>query len=38
VVWGGPARLRYHGVLALPDGQHPLTGRCRFNLSFRRAG
>jgi DNA oxidative demethylase len=38
VVWGGPSRLRYHGVTALADGQHPLTGRCRFNLSFRRAG
>jgi alkylated DNA repair protein (DNA oxidative demethylase) len=38
VVWGGPARLRYHGVAALVDGLHPLTGRFRFNLSFRRAG
>jgi alkylated DNA repair protein (DNA oxidative demethylase) len=37
VVWGGPARLRYHGVSTLPDGSHPITGRCRFNLSFRRA-
>lgn len=37
VVWGGPARLRYHGVMALADGLHPMTGRCRFNLSFRRA-
>src|SRR5438128_4325050 len=24
VVWGGPARLRYHGVLTLADGMHPL--------------
>lgn len=38
VVWGGPARLRYHGVLPLPPGQHPLTGACRINLTFRRAG
>ncbi len=38
VVWGGPARLRYHGVLNLADGLHPVTGRCRFNLSLRRAG
>ena len=38
VVWGGAARLRYHGVAALVDGLHPLTGRFRFNLSFRRAG
>ena len=38
VVWGGPARLRYHAVLALKEGHHPLTGRCRINLTFRRAG
>ena len=38
VVWGGAARLRYHGVAALVEGLHPLTGRFRFNLSFRRAG
>ncbi|MDX1754580.1 MAG: DNA oxidative demethylase AlkB [Marinobacter sp.] len=37
VVWGGPSRLRYHGVLALKPGQHPLTGECRFNLTLRRA-
>lgn len=37
VVWGGPARLHYHGVLQLADGEHPLTGRCRFNLTFRKA-
>lgn len=36
-VWGGPARMAYHGVLALPDGEHPLTGRHRFNLTFRLA-
>lgn len=38
VVWGGPSRLRYHGVLPLRDGEHELTGRCRINLTFRRAG
>ena len=38
VVWGGAARLTYHGVAALVDGLHPLAGRFRFNLSFRRAG
>jgi DNA oxidative demethylase len=38
VVWGGPARLRYHGVLALADGWHPLTGGHRINLTFRVAG
>lgn len=37
VVWGGPARLRYHGVLAIQDGWHPLAGACRVNLTFRRA-
>lgn len=37
VVWGGPSRLAYHGVAALADGEHPLTGRCRYNLTFRRA-
>ena len=37
VVWGGPARLAYHGVLALKDGAHELTGARRFNLTFRRA-
>jgi alkylated DNA repair protein (DNA oxidative demethylase) len=38
VVWGGPARLRYHGVMPLGDGHHPLLGACRVNLSLRRAG
>jgi alkylated DNA repair protein (DNA oxidative demethylase) len=37
VVWGGPARLSYHGVLALKDGEHDALGRCRVNLTFRRA-
>jgi DNA oxidative demethylase len=37
VVWGGPARLSYHGVLPLEDGEHPLTGRARLNLTFRKA-
>jgi alkylated DNA repair protein (DNA oxidative demethylase) len=37
VVWGGPARLFYHGVLALKDGEHHALGRCRVNLTFRRA-
>jgi alkylated DNA repair protein (DNA oxidative demethylase) len=36
VVWGGPARFIYHGVNPLPDGVHPLTGRCRINLTFRK--
>lgn len=37
VVWGGPSRLFYHGVLILKDGEHPKTGRIRFNLTFRGA-
>jgi DNA oxidative demethylase len=38
VVWGGPARLRYHGVRALEEGHHPFMGDCRINLTFRKAG
>jgi len=38
VVWGGPARLRFHGVLPLKEGTHPLLGDCRINLTFRKAG
>lgn len=37
VVWGGPSRLRYHGILPLKAGEHPLTGGYRFNLTFRKA-
>lgn len=37
VVWGGPARLAYHGVAPLRDGHHPLLGRQRINLTFRKA-
>lgn len=36
-VWGGPARLVFHGVEPLTDGDDPLTGRCRINLTFRKA-
>ena len=35
-VWGGPARFVYHGVAPLRDGQHPLTGATRINLTFRK--
>ncbi len=38
VVWGGSARLRYHGVAPLEEGDHPQLGRVRFNLTFRKAG
>jgi DNA oxidative demethylase len=37
VVWGGPARLVYHGVLVLKEGEHPALGRRRVNLTFRKA-
>jgi alkylated DNA repair protein (DNA oxidative demethylase) len=37
LVWGGEARLTYHGVAALADGEHPLTGPSRINLTFRKA-
>jgi DNA oxidative demethylase len=37
VVWGRSMRLAYHGVDTLKDGEHPATGRCRFNLTFRKA-
>jgi alkylated DNA repair protein (DNA oxidative demethylase) len=37
VVWGGPDRLRFHGVHSLAEGDHPLTGAFRFNLTLRRA-
>lgn len=37
VVWGGPARLRFHGVDTLAQGVHDLTGSCRYNLTFRKA-
>lgn len=36
VVWGGPARFVYHGVAPLKDGDHPLTGATRINLTFRK--
>ncbi|MBW8882279.1 MAG: DNA oxidative demethylase AlkB [Asticcacaulis sp.] len=37
VVWGGPARLYYHGIAPLKDGVHPRLGRQRINLTLRRA-
>ena len=36
VVWGGPARFVYHGVAPLCEGEHPLTGATRINLTFRK--
>jgi alkylated DNA repair protein (DNA oxidative demethylase) len=37
VVWGGPTRLNFHGVLPLKDGHHPVVGRYRINLTLRKA-
>lgn len=37
VVWGGPSRLAFHGVQPLAHAEHPLTGACRINLTFRVA-
>jgi alkylated DNA repair protein (DNA oxidative demethylase) len=37
VVWGGPARLVFHGIAPLADGEHSLMGRQRINLTFRKA-
>ena len=37
VVWGGPSRLRYHGVQPIKLAQHPLLGPLRINLTFRKA-
>jgi alkylated DNA repair protein (DNA oxidative demethylase) len=37
VLWGGPARLAFHGVAPLAEGEHALMGRQRINLTFRKA-
>jgi DNA oxidative demethylase len=36
MVWGGSARLCFHGVLPVVEGYHPATGRRRINLTFRK--
>lgn len=35
-VWGGPARLAFHGIAPLADGHHTMTGPSRVNLTFRK--
>ncbi|HET7888957.1 MAG TPA: DNA oxidative demethylase AlkB [Bradyrhizobium sp.] len=35
-VWGGPSRLYYHGVAPLAEGNHPVMGPQRLNLTFRK--
>jgi DNA oxidative demethylase len=37
IVWGGPARLVFHGVAPLAAGEHSLLGHQRINLTFRKA-
>ncbi|MCY7371351.1 MAG: DNA oxidative demethylase AlkB [Polaromonas sp.] len=36
VVWGGPARLAFHGVAPLKEGEHAALGAQRVNLTFRQ--
>jgi len=37
VVWGGPDRLRFHGILPLKDMPHPVLGSERINFTLRKA-
>jgi len=36
VVFGGEARLAYHGVGTLRRGNHMMTSEFRYNLTFRK--
>lgn len=38
LVWGGPSRLRFHGVQPVRAGEHHRLGARRINLTFRKAG
>jgi DNA oxidative demethylase len=38
VVWGGAARLCYHAIQAIKDNTHPVMGKQRINLTFRKSG
>lgn len=38
MVWGGVDRLRFHGVLPLKEGHHPVMGPQRINFTLRKAG
>lgn len=38
VVWGGPSRLNYHGILPVKAGFSPSAGAYRINLTFRYTG
>lgn len=37
VVWGGPSRFNFHGVVPIAEGHHSLIGSRRINLTFRKA-
>jgi alkylated DNA repair protein (DNA oxidative demethylase) len=37
VVWGDVARMTFHGVEKLAEGEDSLTGNCRINLTLRKA-
>lgn len=37
IVFGGPSRMRFHGIAPVTEGEHPLLGACRVNLTFRKA-
>ena len=37
LVFGGPARLCFHGIMPLATGTHPLLGSRRISLTFRQA-
>jgi len=37
LVWGGVARKIFHGIAPLKEGSHPVLGKQRINLTFRRA-
>jgi DNA oxidative demethylase len=38
VVWGGEARLKFHGIMPLRANIHKGLGAYRYNLTFRKAG
>ncbi|WBF46986.1 DNA oxidative demethylase AlkB [Serratia rubidaea] len=37
VVWGGPSRLCFHGILPVKEGYHSLVGPQRINITLRKA-
>ena len=38
VVWGGEARLKFHGIMPLKANLHQVLCAYRYNLTFRKAG